>query len=50
MTQNIVRLADILGHTSINTTRIYTAESGEIHRSRIQELGLIRDIYAEETI
>lgn len=48
--QDIVRLADILGHTNINTTRIYTAESGEVHRSRIQELGLVRDIYAEDTI
>ncbi len=47
--QDIVRLADILGHTSINTTRIYTAESGEIHRSRIQKLDLVRDIYAEDT-
>lgn len=48
--QDIVRLADILGHTNINTTRIYTAESGEVHRSRIQELGLVHDIYAEDTI
>ncbi len=47
--QDIVRLADILGHTNINTTRIYTAESGEIHRSRIQELNLVRNIYAEDT-
>ena len=34
--QDISRLADILGHTSINTTRIYTTESGETHRIRIQ--------------
>lgn len=39
---DVVRLADILGHNSINTTRIYTAESGEIHRRRIQSLGLLR--------
>ena len=37
-----VRLADILGHSSVNTTRIYTTESGEIHRRRIQCLGLLR--------
>lgn len=40
--KDIVRLADILGHSSINTTRIYTAESGDIHRMQIQKLGLLR--------
>lgn len=30
--KDIVRLADILGHSSINTTRIYTMESGRTHR------------------
>lgn len=39
--KDISRLADILGHTSINTTRIYTMESGDIHRRQIQELGLL---------
>ncbi len=39
--KDIVRLADILGHSSVNTTRIYTAESGEIHRNHMQKLGLI---------
>lgn len=29
--KDIVRLADLLGHSSINTTRIYTVESGEKH-------------------
>ncbi|UKI35278.1 MAG: tyrosine-type recombinase/integrase [Clostridiales bacterium] len=38
--KDIVRLADILGHSSINTTRIYTMETGEIHRRQIQHLGL----------
>jgi site-specific recombinase XerD len=40
--KDIVRLADILGHSSVNTTRIYTMESGEIHRNQIQNLGLLR--------
>lgn len=40
--KDVVRLADILGHSSINTTRIYTTESGEIHRRQIQKLGLLR--------
>ncbi len=40
--KDIVRLADILGHSSINTTRIYTMETGEIHLKQIQRLGLLR--------
>ncbi len=40
--KDIVRLADILGHSSINTTRIYTAETGEVHIKQIQKLGLLR--------
>ncbi len=40
--KDIVRLADILGHSSINTTRIYTMETGETHRKQIQKLGLLR--------
>lgn len=39
--KDIVRLADILGHSSVNTTRIYTMETGEIHRRQIQNLGLL---------
>jgi len=37
-----VRLADILGHSSVNTTIIYTIETGEVHRRQIQKLGLLR--------
>ena len=40
--KDIVRLADILGHSSINTTRIYTMETGDVHRRQIQKLGLLR--------
>ena len=39
--KDIVRLADILGHTSVNTTRIYTMETGEIHKKQIEKLGLL---------
>lgn len=39
--KDIVRLADILGHSSVNTTRIYTMESGEEHRKQIQKMGLL---------
>lgn len=40
--KDIVRLADILGHSSINTTRIYTIENGEVHQKQMQKLGLVR--------
>ena len=40
--KDIVRLADILGHSSVNTTRIYTAENGDVHRRQIQKLGLLK--------
>ncbi|MBQ8588765.1 MAG: tyrosine-type recombinase/integrase [Clostridia bacterium] len=40
--KDIVRLADILGHSSIETTRIYTIESGEVHKMQLQKLGLLR--------
>lgn len=40
--RDIVRLADILGHSSVNTTRIYTMETGETHKMQIQRLGLLR--------
>lgn len=39
--KDVVRLADILGHSSVNTTRIYTIESGVVHRKQIQKLGLL---------
>ena len=40
--KDIVRLADILGHSSVNTTRIYTIETGDVHRKQIQKLGWLR--------
>lgn len=42
MQKDIVRLADILGHSSVETTRIYTMESGAEHIKLIQKLGLLR--------
>lgn len=42
MQKDIVRLADILGHSNVNTTRIYTVESGETHRRQMQHLGLLQ--------
>lgn len=40
--KDIVRLADVLGHSNINTTRIYTMESGAQHRRILGRLNLLR--------
>jgi site-specific recombinase XerD len=40
--KDIARLADVLGHSSINTTRIYIATSGQFHSQIIEGLGLIQ--------
>lgn len=39
--KDIAHLADILGHSSINTTRIYTMGSGEEEMKQIAKLGLV---------
>ena len=39
--RDIVKLADILGHSSINTTRIYLMTSGEEHVRHLEKLGLV---------
>ena len=41
MEKDIVRLADILGHSSVNTTRIYTMESGDTHRRQLERMRLL---------
>ncbi len=39
--KDIAKLADILGHSSINTTRIYIMTTGAEHRRKIEQLGLV---------
>ena len=39
--KDIAKLADILGHSSINTTRIYIVSTGAEHRRRIERMHLI---------
>ena len=38
---DLSRLADVLGHSNVTTTRIYTAESGAVHARQIGRLGLV---------
>lgn len=39
--KDIAKLADILGHSSINTTRIYIISTGTEHRKRMEKMHLI---------
>lgn len=39
--KDLFRLADILGHSNINTTRIYTVESGTVHAQQINLMKLV---------
>ena len=39
--KDIAKLADILGHSSINTTRIYIISTGTEHRQRMENMHLV---------
>lgn len=39
--KDIAKLADLLGHSSIDTTRIYTMRSGKEERRQLSQLRLI---------
>lgn len=39
--RDLAKLADILGHSNINTTRIYIVSSGVEHRRQMDALGLV---------
>lgn len=39
--KDIAKLADLLGHSNINTTRIYIISTGTEHRRKIDRLGLV---------
>lgn len=41
--KDLANLADILGHSSLNTTRIYIMTSGEEHRRQLEAVNLIYD-------
>ena len=40
-TRDIVKLADVLGHSSIETTRIYLISTGAEHQRQLERLGLV---------
>ena len=40
-THDIAHLADIMGHSSINTTRLYLISTAAEHRRQIERMGLV---------
>ena len=41
VSRNLVQLADVLGHASIETTRLYLVTSGTEHARQLERLKLI---------
>ena len=41
MEKDIAKLADVLGHTNINTTRVYIITTGAEHRRKMENMHLI---------
>ena len=39
--RDVVKLADLLGHSSVDTTRIYLVDTGEEHLRELERLGLV---------
>ena len=42
VTRDVAKLADLLGHSSIETTRIYLLSTGEEHAKQLESLGLVQ--------
>ena len=42
VTRDVAKLADLLGHSSIETTRVYLLSTGEEHARQLEGLGLVR--------
>ena len=40
-TRDVVKLADVLGHSNLSTTRIYLLTTGAEHRRELEKLGLV---------
>ena len=39
--RDIVKLADLLGHSSVNTTRVYLLETGREHLRQLEAMRLV---------
>ena len=45
--KDLAKLADVLGHSDIETTRIYVMENGREHERLIERLGLLGEEWAQ---
>ncbi len=41
VSRDVAKLADLLGHSSIETTRIYLISTGAEHEKQLERLGLV---------
>ncbi len=41
-TKDIAGLADLLGHSNVNVTRIYTSNTGEIYQKQLEKIDIIK--------
>lgn len=41
-TRDITGLADLLGHSNINVTRIYTSNTGEIYQKQLDQMNILK--------
>lgn len=41
MERDVAKLADLLGHSSVDTTRIYIMSTGQEHKKSLEQLGLL---------
>ena len=41
ISRDVVKLSDVLGHSSIETTRIYLISTGAEHARQLEQLGLV---------
>ncbi len=41
-TKDLAGLADLLGHSSLNVTRIYTSNTGEVYRKQLEKMNVLR--------
>lgn len=41
-TKDLAGLADLLGHSSLNVTRIYTSNTGEVYQKQLEKMSVLR--------
>ena len=42
ITKDLAGLGDLLGHSSLNVTRIYTSNTGEVYQKQLEKMTILR--------